>query len=150
MPNKRNPDVVELLRAAVAPALGAITEMTALLSLPSGYQRDLQGTKGPLVHNMEKGLKALSLIPGLIDELHWNEDVMRQSISADMYATDRAVELTTSGIPFRDAYRQVGNELDQLEKRDPQQSLTERVSLGGPGNLGLDILESRFSALFPA
>ena len=149
MPNKRNPDVVELLRAAVAPILGAMTEMTSLLSLPSGYQRDLQGTKGPLIHNMEKGLKALRLIPGLIDELQWNEDVMRQSISSDMYATDRAVELTTSGIPFRDAYRQVGDELDQLEKRDPQQSITERVSLGGPGNLGLELLEARFQALFP-
>ena len=66
-----------------------------------------------------------------------------------MYATDRAVELTTSGMPFRDAYRQVGDELDQLEKRDPQQSLTERVSLGGPGNLGLELLEARFQALFP-
>ena len=149
MPNKRNPDVVELLRAAVAPILGAMTEMTSLLSLPSGYQRDLQGTKGPLIHNMEKGLKALRLIPGLIDELQWNEDIMRQSISSDMYATDRAVELTTAGIPFRDAYRQVGDELDQLEKRDPQQSITERVSMGGPGNLGLELLEARFQALFP-
>ena len=149
MPNKRNPDVVELLRAAVAPTLGAITEMTALLSLPSGYQRDLQGTKGPLVHNVEKGIKALSLIPGLIDELEWNETTMQQAMTADMYATDRAVELTTAGMPFRDAYRQVGDELDQLEKREPQQSLKARVSLGGPGNLGLDILEARFKALFP-
>ena len=149
MPNKRNPDVIELLRAAVAPILGAMTEMTSLLSLPSGYQRDLQGTKGPLIHNMEKGLKALRLIPGLIDELQWNEDIMRQSISSDMYATDRAVELTTAGIPFRDAYRQVGDELDQLEKRDPQQSIAERVSMGAPGNLGLELLEARFQALFP-
>ena len=73
---------------------------------------------------------------------------MQNAISADMYATDRAVELTSSGVPFRDAYRQVGDELDKLEKRDPQQSLADHVSLGGPGNLGLDILNKRYRELF--
>ncbi len=148
MPNKRNPDVVELLRAAVSPLLGATNEIASLLSLPSGYQRDLQGTKGPFIRNMESGLKALRLIPALVDNLEWDKEKMTAAISADMYATDRAVELTSSGVPFRDAYRQVGDELEQLEKRDPQQSLADRVSLGGPGNLGLDILQNRYKELF--
>ena len=97
---------------------------------------------------MESGLKALRLIPALVDNLEWDKEKMTAAISADMYATDRAVELTSSGVPFRDAYRQVGDELEQLEKRDPQQSLADRVSLGGPGNLGLDILQNRYKELF--
>src|SRR4029079_19782464 len=52
MPNKRNPDVVELLRASPAVVEGAIAELSAILSLPSGYHRDLQATKAPLLRAM--------------------------------------------------------------------------------------------------
>ena len=50
MPNKRNPDAIELLRASYASVAAARTEVEQLLSLPSGYQRDLQFSKGALFH----------------------------------------------------------------------------------------------------
>ncbi|MFT3776586.1 MAG: lyase family protein [Minicystis sp.] len=63
MPNKKNPDVVELLRAATAPVLGAMAEIESVLALPSGYHRDLQATKGPVLRALAHGIEALSLVP---------------------------------------------------------------------------------------
>ena len=66
MPNKRNPDVVELMRASYASVAAARCEIEQLLSLPSGYQRDLQTSKGALVHGFGRGLAALELLPDLL------------------------------------------------------------------------------------
>jgi argininosuccinate lyase len=147
MPNKRNPDVVELLRAAYAPVAGARAEIEQILSLSSGYHRDMQGTKGPLVRGMVSGLAALRLVSPLVRELAFVPERMAAAISPDMYATDRAIELTASGMPFREAYRKVGMELDQLEAQSPAASLAARTSLGGCANLGLDRLRARLDSL---
>jgi argininosuccinate lyase len=146
MPNKRNPDVVELLRAALAPVQGAQAEVLAVLSLPSGYQRDLQATKGPLLRGVKAALDALALLPDLVRAVEWNREAMRAAISPDMYATDRAVELTASGVPFRDAYRQAAAELGESSERQPEDSLSARASLGGCADLGLGALRARLDA----
>jgi argininosuccinate lyase len=143
MPNKRNPDVVELLRAAYAPVAAARVELEQLLSLPSGYHRDLQGTKGPLIRAITHALHALRLVAPLLTDMQLLIDDMAAAISPDMYATDRAVELTSSGVPFRDAYRQVAAELDQLHDRDPASSLLARTSPGACAHLQLDSLRQR-------
>jgi argininosuccinate lyase len=147
MPNKRNPDVVELLRAAYAPVAGARAEIEQLLSLPSGYHRDMQGTKGPLIRGMMSGLQALRLVAPMLADMTFNTERMAAALSADMYATDRAIELTAAGVPFREAYRQVGAELDALEARSPASSLAARVSPGGCAALRLDVLRARVEAL---
>lgn len=147
MPNKRNPDVVELLRAAYAPVAGARAEIEQLLSLPSGYHRDMQGTKGPLIRGMVSGLQALRLVAPMLADMTFNTERMAAALSADMYATDRAIELTAAGVPFREAYRQVGAELDALEARSPASSLAARVSPGGCAALRLDALRARVEAL---
>ncbi|MFU8803455.1 MAG: argininosuccinate lyase [Bradymonadaceae bacterium] len=147
MPNKRNPDVIELLRAAAAPIQGAMVELQSLVSLPSGYHRDLQGTKGPVLRALTKGIEALSLIPELLSELIFHGAPMRAAISPAMYATDRAIELTAGGVPFRQAYQQVANELDELGGRQPEQSLKARTSPGAAADLRLDVLEERLANL---
>ncbi len=147
MPNKKNPDVVELLRAAYAPVAGARAELEQVLSLPSGYHRDLQGTKGPLMRAVNHALGALELVADLIGAIEWQADVMRGAISHEMYATDLAVELTASGVPFREAYQQVADGLDQLTGRDPEASLNARVSPGACADLMLDELGRRLDAL---
>lgn len=149
MPNKRNPDVVELLRAVPAVTEGAMSELGALLSLPSGYHRDLQSTKAPVLRAFARGLQGLSLVPALIRELELDPARMRAAIDPELYATDRAVELTREGVPFRDAYRQAAAEMPlyKTQGRSPEQSLRDRVSLGAPGNLGLDRLRARLQAL---
>lgn len=143
MPNKRNPDVVELLRAAYGVVQGAMAELQATLGLPSAYHRDLQNTKPPLIRALKHGLTALSLIPDLAASLEFDRDAMRAAISPDMYATDLAVELTAAGTPFRDAYRQVAGQLDTLGGRTPETSNAARTSPGAPGALNLDVLRRR-------
>ncbi len=146
MPNKRNPDLVELLRAAYAVVPGARSELESLLSLPSGYHRDLQATKGPLLRAMSRGLDAVSLVSELIGALEFDTARMREAINPEMYATDRAVELTSEGVPFREAYKQVAGELDALGDRTPEDSLDARTSPGACADLRLDELQKRLDA----
>jgi argininosuccinate lyase len=147
MPNKHNPDTVELLRATHAVVLGAQAELTAVLSLPSGYQRDLQATKAPLLRAFRAGLQALDLLPGLLRDFEWHKARMRAALTPEMYATDGATHLAAQGMPFRDAYRQVAATLEETGVPDPDRSLRERLSTGGCGNLGLDILNARHAAV---
>jgi argininosuccinate lyase len=147
MPNKRNPDVVELLRASQAVTLGAMAELSALLSLPSGYQRDLQFSKGPVIRALRHGLDALALVPGLLADLRWNDAALRAAIEPAMYATDLAVEQAIAGVPFRDAYRAAADAAHTLGDRTPTQSLAARVSPGACADLRLDAIAARIATL---
>jgi len=147
MPNKRNPDTVELMRAVHGRVQGAQAELQSVLSLPSGYHRDLQATKPPLLGAFGAALPALGLLSGLLAEFKWNQPAMRAALSPDVFATDRATELAAAGMPFRDAYRQVALELAAAPPGDADKSIEERVSPGAPGRLELGLLKSRVSAL---
>ena len=145
MPNKRNPDLIELMRGSYAVVQAGIVELQSLLSLPSGYQRDLQFSKAPLLRAMKRGLDTMSLFPEVINNTSFNEENLRAAIKAPMYATDLAIELSASGMPFRDAYQQVVERYEELEQRTPEQSIKERVSPGACANLMLDELEQRLN-----
>ena len=146
MPNKRNPDVIELMRAAYASVAAAKVEIEQLMSLPSGYHRDLQFGKGGLVHGFLRGLGALRLLPALLQALEWKPARMRAALEPSMYATDLAVDLARQGMPFRDAYREAANP-QRWAEGDPSASLAARVSPGGAGNDGLQILQERLADL---
>lgn len=147
MPNKKNPDVVELLRAAPATVVGAIAEIEGSLSLPSGYQRDLQVGKGPMLRGFARGIEALSLLPDLVRRLDFDRDRMRAAITPDTFATDVAVELSIAGVPFRDAYRKVADEIGALGARSPEDSLRARTSPGAAAKPMLDVLRERLAAV---
>ena len=147
MPNKNNPDTVELLRAVHGVVQGAQTELASVLSLPSGYQRDLQATKPPLMRAFGKGLQALNLLPDLLAGFEWQKQRMRASISSEMLATDHALDLARAGIPFRDAYRTAAMENEEITDSGIAQSLANRASPGGCGRLETGLLESRLEAL---
>jgi argininosuccinate lyase len=147
MPNKNNPDTVELLRAVHGVVQGAQTELASVLSLPSGYQRDLQATKPPLMRAFGKGLQALDLLPDLLAGFEWQTKRMRESISSEMLATDLALDLAREGIPFREAYKTVAAEIEEISGEGIAQSLASRVSPGGCGQLETALLMSRLEAL---
>ncbi len=150
MPNKRNPDVIELMRATYASVAAARTEIEQLLSLPSGYQRDLQFSKGGIVHGFGRGLAALELLPDLLRRMRWNADVMRAAIDPAMYATDVAIEQAASGVPFREAYKLAAQSIGANGgARTPETSLDSRVSPGAAGDLRLDELRARLAAIDP-
>ena len=148
MPNKRNPDVIELMRASYASVAAARTEIEQLLSLPTGYQRDLQASKGSIFHGFHRGLDALALLPGLLQEFDWNAAKMRAAIEPSMYATDVAIEAAISGVPFRDAYRAAADAANKAgQGRSPESSLAARTSPGSAADLRLDELRDRLSEL---
>ena len=146
MPNKRNPDVIELLRASYASAAAARTEIEQLLSLPSGYHRDLQFSKGAIFHAFSRGLGALALVPDLMRRLQWRQEAMRAALEPSMYATDLAVDLARQGLPFRDAYKQAADPA-RWRDGDPEASLAARTSPGAAGDLQLERLHQRLASL---
>lgn len=148
MPNKRNPDVVELMRASYACVAAARSEIEHLLSLPTGYQRDLQFSKGAIFHGFHRGLAALDLLPDLLARLEWNAAAMRAAIEPSMYATDVAIEQAAAGVPFREAYRRAGEAASEAgQGRTPEASLAARVSPGAAADLRLEELRARLEKL---
>lgn len=147
MPNKNNPDTIELLRAVHGVIQGAQTELASVLSLPSGYQRDLQATKPPLMRAFGKGIQALTLLPDLLAGFEWQTARMRESITPEMLATDRALDMAREGIPFRDAYKIIAAEMDEISGEGITQSLADRTSPGGCGNLEIEVLRARLELL---
>ncbi|MDC0683297.1 argininosuccinate lyase [Sorangium atrum] len=143
MPQKRNPDVVELMRAACSVVQGALAEVQSIVALPSGYHRDLQLTKGPTMRGLDEALATSRLLPRLVEGLAFDRERMARAITPECFATDRAVELAVEGVPFREAYRKVAAEIAALPAGDAAASLRARVSLGAPGNLALDDLARR-------
>jgi len=146
MPNKSNPDAVELLRGRAATVEAAIVEIQATLSLPSGYQRDLQLTKAPLIRGTRSALQALAIVPGLVDGLEFKQENMLEAITPEMFLTDIALQNATNGVPFREAYLMAKQQLDEAEQLDVQESLAMRVSPGACGKLQLDRIRARLEA----
>ncbi|WP_018625215.1 argininosuccinate lyase [Kangiella aquimarina] len=143
MPNKRNPDTVELMRAQYAKLVGVFNEIESLLSLPSGYQRDLQNTKAPLINGITEALSCLALVPELLSGIDICHRNCEKAIEPAMFATDKAVELAREGVPFRQAYQQLKDNYQDLASRSPNQSLEERVSPGACANLKLSEMANR-------
>jgi argininosuccinate lyase len=148
MPQKRNPDVIELVRASASVVGAAVVELMGLVALPSGYHRDLQLTKGAVIRALDEAHGALSALGQCVPRLELCRDRMAGAVTEDMLATDRAVVLARSGVPFRDAYRRVAADLDAGAADRPAgpralESIEARSSLGAPGELALDVLADR-------
>ena len=112
MPQKRNPDVFELVRSAQAVAVGALTETLAITAkLNSGYQRDLQRLKGPLFRAVDLAHDTLAIMAHALAGVVFRPENIR--LSDDLHAAQRASRLAVNeGIPFREAYRRVADALD--------------------------------------
>ena len=145
MPNKSNPDVIEVMRAKYAVIAGHYSELENLISLPSGYHRDLQLTKRSLIHSVHCVTGTLDLLPELIKSIKVNLQRSDEFIDQGMMMTDRAYELVQSGLPFREAYTKVKSSQDS---KSISKSLTRKnSSSGSPYNLDLKVLKSRVKKL---
>jgi argininosuccinate lyase len=142
MPNKHNPDVIEILRANYSILAGQASELENIISLPSGYHRDLQLTKRSLVSSFDVSLKSLSILPKLIKSIKVNKKNSLEYIDNEMKMTDKVYALVNEGVPFRDAYNQVKNSNDLSQFSETTRS---NYSEGSPGNLKLNVLEKRLS-----
>jgi argininosuccinate lyase len=111
MPQKRNPDVFELIRGRSATAQACLAEALGLCSkLPSGYQRDLQLLKLPLFRGIDLALQTLDILPSALDAMRFRPERIR--LDPAIHAAEEANRLVvTEGIPFREAYRRVAAKL---------------------------------------
>ena len=147
MPQKRNPCGLELVRAKAAAVFAHEQAVAGILrALPSGYNRDFQETKGPVMRGVDTTASSLAVMRISVERLEVVEENLRKGLIPEIYATDRALELVQQGEPFRDAYREVAATLETLSTRDPVENLKSKTLQGGPGNLGLAALESRVAA----
>jgi len=107
MPQKRNPDVFELVRGRSATALASLTEALAICAkLPSGYQRDLQLLKAPLFRGIDTAQQTLDIVAAALDALRFRPDRIR--LDPAVHAAEQAYALVLEqGIPFREAYARV-------------------------------------------
>src|SRR5229473_370990 len=149
MPQKRNLGVMELVRARTQTVLALQQQILGIVSgLPSGYNMDYQETKRPFMEALDLVQESLEICTLVVDRLEVNAERLTAACTFELFAADRAYELTTTAnLPFRDAYRIVGAEVTaQLDRQMPlpvesQEQLVKRLSardhLGGAGNLGL-------------
>ncbi|HYO87761.1 MAG TPA: argininosuccinate lyase [Candidatus Limnocylindrales bacterium] len=109
MPQKRNPDPLELARGKAGRLIGNLTGLLATLKgLPTGYNKDLQEDKEALFDAVDTLELLLPVMTAVVGTLALNVDTMRAALSADMLATDLADYLVRKGMPFREAHGVAG------------------------------------------
>jgi argininosuccinate lyase len=144
MPQKRNPDVLELVRAKSARVLAHAAAAAAIVSgLPGGYNRDLQEIKEPFVEAVRTTRACLRIVALLVRGLAVDRKALLAGFTPDVFATDRALELVAQGMPFRDAYDRVKTHLDELKAVDPRGAIARKTHLGAPAGLDLAGLSAR-------
>lgn len=110
MPQKKNPDVLELLRGSYHIISGYETQVKGLTAnLISGYNRDIQLSKEPVMQGINLGIDCLKISAAVIEALKVNKDICDAAMTDELFATEKAYKLVEKGIPFREAYRQVAD-----------------------------------------
>lgn len=147
MPQKNNPDVVELVRARVARVMACeLAVMDIARSLPSGYNRDLQETKGPFMEGLATTRSCLRSMAQMTERMEVNPEALLKGFSSGVFATDRALELVAEGMPFRDAYHYIKANLNELESMDAAGAVLKKTHLGAPAGLDFGWYGDRIKA----
>ena len=149
MPQKKNPDGLELARSRTALILSLSERVKSIIKcLPSGYNRDFQDTKEPLIEGYKAIMELIGITSHMIEGLVVHPDALEKGCVKELYATDRVMERVLSGGNFRDSYLSVGLNLDDVkEDEDPHLALKKRTSTGTTGNLNVDFSKESASML---
>jgi len=108
MPQKKNPDIFELVRAKYHQVTGWLNQIQRITSnLTSGYHRDLQLTKEPVMRGVKTTQECLEIMTYAVENLGVSESRCTEAMTEDLFATEQAYKLVKKGMPFRDAYRTV-------------------------------------------
>lgn len=114
MPHKKNPDVFELIRAKCNRIQAIPNELTLMLTnLPSGYHRDLQLTKEILFPAIEELKACLQLMCVMLSQVQVKEDILTDEKYKYLFSVEAVNELVNKGVPFRQAYQEVGNQIEK-------------------------------------
>ncbi|HEV7346785.1 argininosuccinate lyase [Telluribacter sp.] len=142
MPHKKNPDVAELLRAKTNRLKALPMEVTLVLSnLPSGYHRDMQLLKEILMPAFEEMLNCLDIAAFMLEHMQVKPDLLKDEKYDLLFSVERVNELVMQGVPFRDAYRQVGKEIAEGTYQAPR--VLQHTHEGSIGNLQNEAIRTR-------
>lgn len=112
MPQKKNPDVLELIRANYHVVSSRENQIkTTIANLGTGYHRDLQLTKEPTMCGLTSTLQTLAISIRIFESLKVNTNNCQAAMTEDLFATEKVYDLIKEGIPFRDAYKQIAKDL---------------------------------------
>ncbi|MFW5688343.1 MAG: argininosuccinate lyase [Spirochaetota bacterium] len=144
MPQKRNPDGLELLRGKSGVLSSHADRLRAIVrSLPSSYNRDVQEAKEPLLAGIDLAVDMLAVAALSARNLKVHPERLRAGFTGELFATDAAIDRVNAGQSFRDAYRAVAAELGSIEASDydVDEVIARRSATGAPGNLDLPYVE---------
>lgn len=148
MPQKRNFDVMEILRSNVGVMQGiAVQVQTSGVNLISGYNKDLQNNNKSLLDGFDLVKSSLDIAALVFKNLEPNQDRLAAVFDdIEIFAADYANELVLKGIPFRDAYKRAAEEVKLQSKPDVLANIKSKRHLGATGCLGLDRLRADLNA----
>ena len=142
MPHKKNPDVFELLRAHCNRLQSLPTQMlTVTNNLPSGYFRDMQLTKELFIPAFQELNECIKIAAFALENIKVNDHILDDDRYRYLYSVEEVNQLVLSGVPFRDAYRQVGASIE-LKQFNPDKEI-HHTHEGSIGNLCLDRIETK-------
>ena len=147
MPHKKNPDLFELVRGKCN-VIQALPNQLALLTtnLPSGYHRELQLAKGPMIDAIQEIKACLDIILFSLPQIQISKNCTDQEKYDYLFSVDTLNQEVLSGKPFRDAYRDLGAAIEK-GKFKPNRSVTH-THIGSLGNLGLERIREKMKTLF--
>ncbi len=147
MPHKKNPDVFELIRGKCNLIQGLPNQFGLLMTnLPSGYQREMQLAKGPMIEAIENLKACLDLFTFSLKEIKVKEDILEDPKYQYVFSVDTLNEWVKEGMPFRDAYKKMGNAIEKGIYK-PIKDL-KHTHLGSLGNLGLEEINTKMEKVF--
>jgi argininosuccinate lyase len=139
MPQKKNPDLAELIRGRHSANIGHTATLQSLtINLGSGYHRDLQLTKEPVLEAVQNTVEMLEACKLMMQSMSLNEKELHQACTAELFAAEEAYKMVKEeGVSFRDAYQKIKQSGSGSSAADPTSKLKESTHLGSTGNPGL-------------
>jgi argininosuccinate lyase len=146
MPHKKNPDVFEILRGKCNQLMALPNTVSLLISnLPSGYHRELQLLKESVFPALEDTHANLDALLAILPNIEPNQEILNKPIYDYLFTVDAVHDLVNQGIPFRDAYKQIGDKIDAGNYKVEAKGMDAHTSVGSMGNLQTSALESRLA-----
>ncbi len=146
MPHKKNPDVLELVRAKCNRIQSIPNELTLLTNnLPSGYHRDLQLTKEILFPAIGEIKACMQMTRLMLSHMETRDNILEDEKYKYIFSVEAVNDLVNQGIPFREAYQQVGNQIDKKEFHFDYKKQLHHTHEGSIGNLSNDKIVEEMS-----
>lgn len=148
MPQKYNPDVLELVRSKTAQVLGLATASLSMLhAMPGGYNRDLQDCKGLYMKGLSITRTTLRILAKFVQGMGIDEAKLRAGFIPGVFATDVALRKVAAGTPWREAYHQVRDNLEALATEDADAAVAAKTHIGATAGLDYALYDGRVREL---